>query len=477
MAQGASRPRPPRRPGDVFVRRVVHRPQRVVVAPLRRRRRPPPPALVLAATFLVAISIGTLILSLPVSSADGTWSSPLVALFTATSAVCLTGLVVVDTATAWSPFGQVVILALIQLGGIGFMTGASLAFILLGRRLTLHERLVVREAVGAFGLGEATRLARNVALTMLAIEAVGGAILFLVFVAERPAGEALWLAIFHAVSAFNNAGFDVMGEFRSFTDYQTNPAVLLPLAVLVMLGGISYMTLAEVATRRRFRRLSVDSKTVLVTTTILWLVGTATFLVAEWRNPATLAPLALPDKLLNAFFQSVAVRSAGFNALDIASLTPDSQFFAVALMFIGGASASTAGGIRINTFSLLFFAIIAAARGSTEVIVFDRTVPTTLILRALSIALLSVAFVFLATFVLSWLEDASFLAVLFETVSAFGSVGQTMGLTQSLSPLGASVVVVTMIVGRLGPLTLAVLLAGRVRPARVRPAEEMIRVG
>lgn len=448
-----------------------------MVAPLRRRRRPPPPAALLAATFLAAIIVGTLLLSLPIASAAGEWSSPLIALFTATSAVCLTGLVLVDTATAWSPFGQAVILLLIQLGGLGFMTGASLAFLLLGRRLTLQERLVVREAVGAVGLGEATQLARNIAVTMLLIEAAGAAVLLASFAAERPLGEAIWLAVFHAVSAFNNAGFDLMGDFRSFTSYSTNPAVLLPLALLIMLGGISYTTLEEMATRRRFRRLSVDSKIVLVTAVLLWLVGTVTFLFAEWRNPATLAPLAWPEKLLNAFFQSVTVRSAGFSALDTAALTADSQFFSVALMFIGGASASTAGGIRINTFSLVFLAILAAARGATEVIAFERTVPTVLVFRALSIALLSVAFVFTATFALALVEGAAFLAVLFETVSAFGSVGQTIGITPSLSTPGTLIVIGTMLVGRLGPLTLAVLLAGRVRPMRVRPAEELIRVG
>lgn len=431
----------------------------------------------LAASFIIAIALGTLVLCLPIASASGNWTSPLVALFTATSAVCLTGLVLVDTATAWSPFGHVVILVLIQLGGLGFMTGASLAFILLGRRLSLNERLIVREAVGAFGIGEAAKLARRVALTMLALEASGAALLFAAFAVDRPAGEALWYAIFHAVSAFNNAGFDLMGGFRSLTGYQTQPIVLLPIAALIMLGGMSYMTLAEIASRRRFRRLSVDSKIVLLTTTILWLSGTAVFLATEWRNPATLGPLALPDKLLNAFFQSVVVRSAGYNAIDIAALTPDAQFFTVALMFIGGASASTAGGIRLNTFSLLFFAILAAARGSTEVVAFGRTVPNVLVLRALSIALLSVAFVFLATFGLALVEGAAFLALLFETVSAFGSVGQTTGITPSLSPAGSLIVAATMLIGRLGPLTLAVLLAGRVRPVRVRPAEEMIRVG
>jgi trk system potassium uptake protein TrkH len=428
-------------------------------------------------TYFVSIVVGAALLTLPLASADGGWSSPIVALFTATSAVCLAGLVLVDTATAWSPFGQAVILVLIQLGGIGFMTGASLAFILLGRRLTLQERLLVRESVGAFALGEAASLAKRVALTMVIIEAVGAALLFATFVSERPLAEALWFAVFHAISAFNNAGFDVMGGFRSVTSYQTNAAVLLPMAALIMLGGISYMTLAELARRRSIRRLSVDSKLVLLTTVILWLLGTAVFLVSEWRNPATLAPLSLPEKLLNAFFQSVTVRSAGFNALDVAALSQESQFFSVALMFIGGASASTAGGIRLNTFSLLFFAILAAARGSTDVVAFGRTVPTTLVFRALAIALLSVAFVFAATFLLAVVESAAFLSLLFETVSAFGSVGQTTGLTPSLSPTGALIVAATMAVGRLGPLTLAVILAGRVRSARIRPAEDVIRVG
>jgi trk system potassium uptake protein TrkH len=320
-------------------------------------------------------------------------------------------------------------------------------------------------------------LARRVTLTMLAIEAAGAVLLFLRFVADQHPATALWWSVFLAISAFNNAGYDLFGQFRSLTGYQTDAAVLLPIAGLVMLGGISYMTLSELALRRSFRRMSVDGKVVLSSTAALWALGIVVFTTVEWGNPATFGPLGWQDKLLNGFFQSVTVRSAGFNAVDIAGLTTASQLLTIGLMFIGGAAASTAGGIRLNTFSLLLFAVVAAARGTSEVVAFKRTIPMILVLRALSIAVLSVAFAFGVTFLLTLTEGVGFVALLFEVVSAFGGVGQSAGIASSLTDFGSAVLAVTMVIGRLGPLSLAVFLAGRVSPARIRYAEEPIRIG
>jgi trk system potassium uptake protein len=470
-------PRRPRRPGDVVLRRERLRPETFVLAPRKMPRRPPPPALVLAISFVGAILLGTALLTLPVASAAGEWTSPHVALFTATSAVTVTGLVLVDTGTYWSGLGHAVILLLIQFGGLGFMTGASLAFMLLGRRLSLQERILVREAVGAYNIGGVTTLARRVAMMTFGFEAVGAAVLFVHFLGSRPPAEALWFAVFHAVSAFNNAGFDLFGNFQGLTAFQSNPVVLLTVAVLIVLGGLSYLTISDLARQRSLVRLSLDSKIVLATSAALWILGFVAVLLAEWNNPGTLGPLDTPMKALNALFQSVTARTAGFNSIDTGALTEHSLFLIIALMFIGGASASTAGGIRLNTFAVLFVAILAALLGRRDVHVFRRTIAPEFINRALAIALLSVAFVFAVAYLLAATEQVLFLPVLFETVSAFATVGLSTGATPRLSLAGDMIIVATMLVGRLGPLTLAVLFAGQLTVPRVRYARDTVRVG
>ncbi|MBI4505386.1 MAG: hypothetical protein HY691_07610 [Chloroflexi bacterium] len=281
MADDASPPRYRRRPGDVVVRPMRRRTERIVTVPRRLPRRPPPPALVLAGSFSAATLVGTLVLMLQAASVAGDWTSPRVALFTAVSAVSLTGLVLVDTGTYWSGFGQAAILVLIQLGGLGFMTGASLIFILLGRHMSLEERLLMREAVGAFGIGQAAQLAKRIALVMFALEAAGAVVLFGRFAGEHAPMQALWLAVFYAISAFNNAGFDLVGSFRSVSVYQSDSLVLLTMVILFVLGALSYLTLHDIATRRSFRRLSLDSKLILTSAALLWSVGFAAILGAE----------------------------------------------------------------------------------------------------------------------------------------------------------------------------------------------------
>lgn len=469
-----------RRPGDRRVR--VERVQPVafrVDRPRGVRRPPPPPALVLVAGFAALIAAGTLLLSLPVASAAGTWTRPLDALFTATSAVCVTGLAVLDTADHWSPVGQAVILALIQLGGFGFMTGSTLLLLLVaGRRTGLRERLLAQASTGTADLGSVGTVVRRVGLFTLVAEGVGTVVLAAAFLPRL--GDpvtAAWHGLFHAVSAFNNAGFDLTGGFRSLEPYADDPWLLAPLGLLIVLGGLGYAIVGDVVAKRRWGRLALETRLVLATTAVLLVGGTAAIAALEWTNPATLGRMPEPQRLANALFESVTLRTAGFSALPTGQLTVASLFVAMALMFIGGASGSTAGGIKVNTFGILLAAIVSTARGRPSAEAFGRRVPHLLIYRALSVALLAVAAVFVVALALELTTAAAFEAVLFEAVSAVGTVGASTGLTPGLPDPARLVLVPAMFLGRLGPLTLVLALAARSRPVAWRPAVETIRIG
>jgi len=491
----AEPPRPPivrhgrealagRRPGDRRLRVATRPPTSLVTLPrLRERRQRLSPAGVFLLGFVTFILVGTILLILPLSSTAGEWSSPMDALFTATSAVCVTGLLVKDTGTYWSPFGQVVILALIQLGGLGFMTSSTLLLLLIGRRAGLRHRLIQREAIGGGGLGSTLRLTRQIALFTLGAEALGAVVLTASIWNDVEPLRALWWGVFHAISAFNNAGFDLNGGFRSLVPYSREPLVLLTVSVLIILGGISFAVVADLYEnrhaiwKRQPARLALDTRLVLLTTFGLLVFGSVALLFTEWTNPATFGTLNFQQRLLNAFFHSVAARTAGFNAVDIGSLREDSLLILVALMFIGGAATSTAGGIKVQTFSLLFFAILSSIRGSLEVQSFQRRVSTADLLRAISVALLSIFLIFTATISLSQTEPLPVLPILFETVSALGTVGLSTGITPDLSVGGRWIVIATMFLGRVGPLTLFLALAAREQKPRYQWPEEDVKIG
>lgn len=464
-------------------RRRLSRPpqQQEVRLPDRiRRRRPANPALVFVAGFAGFIAAGTLLLLLPISSAEGGWTSLTTALFTATSAVCVTGLVVVDTGTYWSGFGQWVILLLIKVGGFGFMTSSTLLLLLIGREATLRERLLLKEALGTGGLDSVRHLARRIIVFTLIAEAAGAVVLGLWFLRYTDPAMAAWWGLFHAISAFNNAGFDVMGGFRSITLFALDPVVVLSVAALLVLGGISYTVVEDVLQCRSFRRLTLDSKLVLATTAALVAVGVAGILFTEWRNPQTLGGLALGPRLLNGFFHAVTPRTAGFNTIDTSQMTDAGLLLTMGLMFIGGASGSTAGGVKVQTFSLLFFAILSTVLGLTDVEAFRRRVPIATVLRALAVALISVAVVFAVALALSVTEvahEAPIIGLLFEAFSAFATVGLSTGVTPTASEWGRLVLIATMFVGRVGPLTLVFALAQRERRTAYRWSEEGVRIG
>jgi trk system potassium uptake protein len=457
------------------------RPEEYRAAPPPRHRRAWPPALVLIYGFAAMIAIGTVVLMLPVSSAAGTWTPLLDALFTATSAVCVTGLVVVDTGTYWSDFGHVVIVLLIQAGGFGFMTSSTLLLLLVVRRRTrLRDRVLVQETMGRGELGNVGGLVKRIAIFTLLAEGVGALIVAgALFGQGLGLGQAGWYGLFHSVSAFNNAGFDLMGALgeSSLRGQVHDFAVLGSIGVLIVLGGVGYAIVEDVLRNRRWDRLALETKVVVLTTIALLVAGTVTIAVTEWNNPLTLGNLPDEQRVLNAIFESVTLRTAGFSALDTAALLDPTLFVVMALMFIGGASGSTAGGIKVNTFSVLLIAIVSTALGKPSAEAFGRRIQHAVVYRALSVALLSISLLFLLAFTLEVFSDEGFVDVLFEAVSALGTVGASRGITANLPDPAHLVIILAMFIGRLGPLTLVLALTARARPVAYRPAVESMRIG
>ncbi len=452
-------------------------PWRITLAVASKRKGSGFSTLPLLYGFAAVIAIGTLLLMLPVSSQTHEFTPTLTALFTSTSAVCVTGLVVVDTGTYWSFFGQAVILVLFQFGGLGFMTSATALLLVLGRRIGLRQRMLLSEALSLRGTGGLVRLVKWIILFTFIAEGAGVLVLFVRFVGHAPLPTALWQAIFHSVSAFTNAGFDLFGNFKSITGFQQDAPVLLTIAVLVILGGISFPVIMDTIKARRFSKLTLNSKIVLTTTAILLSIGTVFYLIAESGNPATLGPLSLPYKLLNAFFHAVTPRSAGFSTISVGAMRYYSLFFTMVLMFIGGATASGAGGIKVSTLGLLIITVISTIRGHAQPRAFGRELHVQQIYRALAIVIIYLLIVAIAIILLTITEDFDFLRVSFETVSAAGTVGLSMGITPMLSTAGRLIVTVLMFSGRLGPLTLAVSLLEREHSSRYHFPQEIVSLG
>ena len=444
----------------------------------RPAERLPHPGRVIAAGFATAIGVGTALLSSPLATSGDGRASLEDALFTATSAVCVTGLVTVDTGTYWSGFGQGVILLLIQLGGLGIMTVASLVAILFSRRLGFRTRLIAQAETKALTAGDIRRLIARIALFSLICEAVAAIVLAGRFALayDEPPARALYSGVFHAVSAFNNAGFGLHPD--SLVRYVTDPWVSLTVAGAVIIGGLGFPVVFEL--RRSWRRpktWSVLTRITVTVTVALLVVSTLVITAAEATNPRTLGPLDGGQTLLAGFFTAVMPRTAGFNSVDIAGLRPETLLFTDALMFIGGGSAGTAGGIKVTTFGLLAYVLWAEMRGHPDVEVGRRKIPSTNQRQALSIALLAIGLIFTATLTLQALTGFAFEQVLFETVSAFSTVGLSTGITADL-PLPAQLLVVAlMFIGRIGPLTLASALALRERGRLRELPEERTIVG
>ncbi|WP_346113795.1 TrkH family potassium uptake protein [Nonomuraea maheshkhaliensis] len=436
------------------------------------------PARVIVTGFGMAVVIGAAVLALPIATESGESAGLLAALFTATSAVCVTGLVVVDTPTHWSMVGESVIAGLIQVGGLGIMTLATLFTVLVAGRLGLRARIFAQAETKTLSMADVRHVVRRVVVFSLLCEAVTAVILtgrFLLGYGE-PWGRAVYLGVFHAISAFNNAGFALWPD--SVMRFVADPWICLTIAAAVIVGGLGFPVVFELLRGwRRPRRWSVLTRITVGVTAVLLAAGTLVFLAAEWHNPKTLGTLDDSGKLLAAFFAAVMARTAGFNSVDIAGMDPTSWLATDLLMFIGGGSAGTAGGIKVTTFGLLAFVIWAEMRGEREVNVGHRRLPEPAQRQALAISLISVALVALSTYLLLALTSHSLDRVLFEVVSAFATVGLSTGITADLPPAGHLLLVMLMFIGRIGPLTLGTALALKDRARRYQLPEERVIVG
>ncbi|PKO88132.1 MAG: ATPase [Betaproteobacteria bacterium HGW-Betaproteobacteria-12] len=431
-----------------------------------------------ALAFLLTIVAGTALLMLPAAHAEGAGAPWLTALFTAVSAVCVTGLVVVDTGTYWSSFGQWVILLLFQIGGFGMMTAATLLGLMVNRSLRLRSKLISQVETHALGLGDVGSVARLVFGVTLGAELFITALLTLRLhlAYDLPWGEAAWSGFFHAVSAFNNAGFSIHPD--SLMRYAADALILLPLMLAIVVGGIGFPVLHDLRAKRRDpRHWSLHTKLTLLGSAVLLLGGFCTLLLFEWRNPATLGPMALPEKLLSAAFASVSARTAGFNSIDIGALSHESWALHFLLMFIGGGSAGTAGGVKVGTAAILALLVIAEIRGRSDSEAFGRRVSSSAQRQAITVLVLGSSMVVLATIAILRCTELPTDKVIFEVISAFGTVGLSTGITGELPPFGQLVLILLMYIGRVGTITLAASLALGERRMPFRYPEEHPIVG
>ncbi|MDO8567955.1 MAG: potassium transporter TrkG [Dehalococcoidales bacterium] len=423
------------------------------------------------------IGLGSILLTLPVSSASGHFTTPLNAIFTATSAVSITGLVVVDTGTYWSTFGQGVLLALIQIGGFGFIVGATLTLMAIGGRFSLRDKLLITESMGFNELGGVIGIVVRIAIFSVAAEAVGSAIFYFRWFSAGGSEPSLWTAIFHSVSAFNNSGMDLFGNFSSLSGFRSDAITLLTTALIIILGSTGYIVFADLARKRSFVRLTLDTKIVLVTTGSLLALGTLFYLIAEYSNSATLGPFSFPDKISVAFFQSTSPRTAGFSAIDMGSLKQISLFFTMLLMFIGGTAGSVSGGVKVNTIGVLVATVLSVVKGRENIEAFGRQLARQTVYRALSIFLFYLGVVGVVVTLLSITEKLPIDKLLFESFSALGTVGLSTGITPDLSIAGRIIISFAMIIGRLAPLSFMVFLLHRRQPVDISYPHETIRFG
>ena len=414
---------------------------------------------VIALTFLGLILLGAAVLCLPAASRNGRSAGLLTALFTATSATCVTGLTLVDTWTQWSVFGQTVILLMIEIGGLGFMSAASLAYFSFRKKITIQQQMVMAESLGIQDMGDVVDHQKRLLVRAFTVEGAGAVLLTLLFLREHSFSQALRMGVFHSISAFCNAGFDILGFHApgsSLIYYQRDPLVCLVLSALIILGGLGFLVWDDILRKRKPSRWSVYTRLVILTSASLLLGGMILFCFLEWNNPQTLGPMSVPEKLLGAFFQSVTLRTAGFAALDQGSLTSAGKASSLFFMLIGGSSGSTAGGLKTVTFVVLVMFLWNRMRGHHTVRVFHRTISDEHVMNAIMIFILMITLAFFGAVAVSATSPMGFEDALFETVSAIGTVGLSSGGTARMS-LPAKILIMTlMYFGRVGVLTISV---------------------
>lgn len=434
--------------------------------------------------FLAVIIVGTILLMMPFSTSSGTWNDPIVALFTSTSAVCVTGLAVVDTGTYFSFWGQLFIVMLAQVGGLGYMTTTTFLILLTGRRFDLRHKVAIQQALDRPGISGSAQIIRSIIATTMIFEITGIFLLLPAFVPDHGWDQGLWLAIFHSVSAWNNAGFGLFAD--SLVGYQTSWLVVFTISGLIIFGGIGYQVILEtyfwlhdrLLKKQKKLIFSLDFKVATSTTIVLLVIGTIAFLFVELKNPATFGDTSFRNKLLLAWFQSVTTRTAGFNSIDIGKMTTAGLFITIALMFIGSSPGGTGGGIKTTTLRVLTSCTKAILQGKEEVLLYERKIATSLILKAVGVLIGSVATVIVSTILIALTDpNFEFIQILFEVISAFATVGLSTGITGSVSVAGKLTLIVTMYIGRVGVLLLMSAILGDPRPSRVHYPEENLLVG
>lgn len=441
------------------------------------------PQRVLILGFFTVISAGAVLLYSPAASVAGRSISFIDSLFTSTSAVCVTGLIVKDTAADFSYFGQAVILILIQIGGLGYMTSATILFLMIGKKIGLKDRLVIQEALNIYTLSGLIRFTKSIMRVTLIFELLGALVLSIRFARDLPFFEAVWYGLFHSVSAFNNAGFSLFSD--SLVSYREDVIVNIVIAVLILSGGVGFIVISDIYkyAQGRVFRLSAHSKISLVVTGVLLSIGMIYILVFESGNPKTLGTMTWGERILAAFFQSVTARTAGFNTIDISGLTIPSMLLVIFLMYVGASSGSTGGGIKTSTFGVIIISLWSTLRGRTDVVVYKRRLPSEVVTKAFLIASLAALTIAFMNLLIILFEKRDFLSGLFEVVSAFGTVGLSVGdggtrsLSALFSPAGRLVIILAMFIGRLGPLTVGAATLRSVEVVRTRRPEEKVLIG
>lgn len=419
------------------------------------------PVRILALGFAIVIVIGAILLSLPVASQSGEITPFIDCIFTSTSAVCVTGLVVIDTGTYWTYFGKTVIMLLIEIGGLGFMSVATLVFLVLGKRITLKERLVMQEAMNVNSLQGLVKMVKYV-LTFTIYVQITGAVLFSTqFIPEFGIAKGIYYSVFHSVSAFCNAGFDLMGNFNSVTAYANNSVVILTIAALIIIGGLGFYVWVEIYNCKGIKRLSLHSRIVIYSTIALVVLGAILMYIFEMNNTDTMQGMSIKGKFLSSVFASVSPRTAGFNSIPLDKMTTAGKFLTIILMFIGGSPGSTAGGIKTTTAIVIFMTIVSVVRGREDTEIFQKRISKEVVYKAFAVSLISLTIVIAVTMVLSITEQPNipFEYFLYEATSAFATVGLTLGLTTKLTFVGKIIITLTMYAGRVGPLTIILALA------------------
>lgn len=434
------------------------------------------PVQVLAIGFAIVIFVGAILLSLPMSSREGIRTPFIDCIFTSTSAVCVTGLTTLNTAQHWTYFGTTVIICLIQIGGLGFMSFATLFALILGKRITLKERLIMQEAMNSFSLQGLVRLAKYILIFTFSVEGAGALLMSTKFIPEYGFLKGTYFSIFHSISAFCNAGFDLTGD--SLVPYYSNPVIVITISALIIIGGLGFSVWAEIYNFKGLKKLSLHAKLVISVSSILVVGGWILMFLFEMNNPGTMKGFTFNNKLLSSFFASVTPRTAGFYSMSTSDMTPAGIGLTIILMFIGGSPGSTAGGIKTATAGLLIMTVVSAIRGREDTVIFDRSLGKDLVYRAFVITTIAFSVVVVSSMILSVTEPGATLEyIVYETTSAFATVGLTLGLTPELSLIGKIVIALTMYIGRVGPLTLVLALAKKKKGVSIKYPEGKILVG